>query len=76
MDKFNLTDAIEGMTFNLAQPKFTASGISFSVPVKGKSVLQVNSVPGGDVASPSQKGLLLLYRDAVPKHEAETIRVH
>jgi minor extracellular serine protease Vpr len=70
----NLTDAIEGMTFNLAQPRFTAAGTTV-VPGNGTSVLQVSSVPGGDVASPSQKGLLLLYRDAQPKQEAQTISV-
>jgi len=32
-------------------------------------------VPGGDVASPSQTGLLLMYRDARPKKEAAVVKV-
>jgi hypothetical protein len=30
---------------------------------------------GGDTASPSQTGLLLLYRDGLPKKEASVITV-
>ena len=32
-------------------------------------------VAGGDVASPSQTGILLLYRDAKPGREADAVRV-
>ncbi len=72
----NVTDSIENMTFSLNQPRFIGSGIpSTGVPVNGKAVLTVNSVPGGDTASPSQAGLLLLYRDAAPNHGAQPIRV-
>jgi hypothetical protein len=70
-----LTDSIENMTFTLATPRFTASGVpATGVPVGGSSVLTVNAVAGGEAASPSQKGLLLLYRDA-GKREAQTIRL-
>jgi hypothetical protein len=63
------------MTFSLGQPRFTATGIpAGGVPVGGRSVLTVSSVPGGAAASPSQKGLLLLARDA-GKREALPIRV-
>src|SRR5207249_5491699 len=34
------------------------------VPVSGSSTLNIQAVPGGDVASPSQQGILLMYRDA------------
>lgn len=72
----NLTDSIQNMTFSFAQPHFIASGIpSTGVPVHGSAVLTVASVPGGDTASPSQAGLLLLYRDAASNHEAQAIRV-
>jgi subtilisin family serine protease len=71
----NLTDSIENMTFTLATPRFTASGVpATGVPVGGSSILTVTAVAGGDAASPSQKGLLLLYRDAA-KREAQTIRL-
>ena len=56
----NLTDSIENMTFTLATPRFTGSGVpATGVPVGGTSTLTVSSVAGGDAASPSQKGLLL-----------------
>ena len=58
------TDAIEGMTYTLGAPKFVGSGIPASgVPAGGSSTLTINAVPGGDVASPSQSGLLLMHRD-------------
>jgi subtilisin family serine protease len=60
-----LTDAIEGMTYTLGSPRFFGSGIpATGVPAGGSSTLTVDSIPGGDAASPSQTGLLLLYRDA------------
>jgi len=71
----NLTDSIENMTFTLGQPRFTGSGVpATGVPVGGSSVLTISPVAGGDAASPSQKGLLLLFRDAA-KREAQTIRL-
>jgi minor extracellular serine protease Vpr len=72
----NQTDSIENMTFSFAQPRFVASGIpATGVPADGSAVLTVSSVPSGATASPSQAGLLLLYRDAAPDHEAQTVRV-
>lgn len=71
----NLTDAIENMTFTLATPRFTGSGVpATGVPVGGSSTLTIGVVDGGGAASPSQKGLLLLYRDAA-RREAQTIRL-
>jgi hypothetical protein len=64
------------MTFSFAKPRFTATGIpAAGVPVGGRSVLTVSAVPGGDTASPSQKGVLLLSRDAA-RREALPIGVH
>jgi len=37
--------------------------------------LTIQAVPGGDTASPSQTGILLMYRDAKSKNEADTITV-
>jgi minor extracellular serine protease Vpr len=71
-----LTDAIEGMTYTPAQPRFTASGLpATGVPVGGTISLSVQETPGGDTASPSQTGLLLLYRDGAPKSESDSIKV-
>jgi len=72
----NLTDAIEGLTYTPAAPRFVAFGVpTTGVPVGGKSTLTIQSVPGGDAASPSQTGILLMYRDGRGNHEADVIRV-
>lgn len=64
------------MTYTLATPRYVASGVpATGVPVGGSSTLTVNAVTGGDVASPSQTGLLLLYRDARPRQEADALTV-
>jgi len=71
----NLTDSIENMTFTLASPRFTGSGVpTTGVPAGGTATLTVSAVGGGDAASPSQQGLLLLYRDA-SRREAQTLRL-
>jgi subtilisin family serine protease len=72
----NLTDAIEGMTYTPSTPRFVTSGVpTGGVPVGGTSTLTIQMVPGGDAASPSQRGILLMYRDGTSKHEADTIAV-
>ena len=70
------TDAIENMTFNPSLPRFVGTGVPASgVPIGGTSTLTVQEVPGGGEASPSQTGLLLLYRDGRPKQESSIINV-
>jgi subtilisin family serine protease len=70
------TDAIQGMTYTLGTPRFFGTGIPGSgVPAGGGSTLTINAVPGGDVASPSQTGLLLMLRDSKSQQEASQIRV-
>ena len=69
----NLTDAIENMTFSFAQPRFVASGVPASVPIGGSASFTVSAAAGGETASPSQKGLLLMYRDA-QQREAQGVR--
>lgn len=71
----NLTDAIENMTYTPAKPRYAADPVTLNVPVGGTASVAVTAVPGGDVASPSQTGLLLLYRDAKAKAEASVITV-
>ncbi len=57
-------------------PRFVGSGIpSTGVPAGGSSTLTINSVSGGATASPSQTGLLLLYRDGLSDHERDLITV-
>ena len=70
----NLTDAIENMTFSLTQPRFAASGVPATVAPGASATFSVSAVAGGDVASPSQTGLLLLYRDAANR-EAQGLEV-
>jgi subtilisin family serine protease len=71
-----ITDAIESMTYTPGLPRFVGSGVPQSgVPAGGASVLTIQEVAGGDQASPSQTGLLLLYRDAVRNKEASLIKV-
>jgi minor extracellular serine protease Vpr len=73
----HLTDSIEGMTYTPALPRFTGSGVpAGGVPTGGSSALIIQDVPGGDAASPSQTGLLLLYRDAPPTRESSAIVVN
>ncbi len=60
----NLTDAIEGMTFTVDTPRFVPSADFGTVPMDGELSLGIASVPGGGLKSPSQTGLLLLYRNA------------
>jgi hypothetical protein len=73
----DLTDSIEGMTYTPSTPRYIATGVpAAGVPAGGSSTLSIEAVPGGDVASPSQSGILLMYRDGNSKHEADTIEVH
>ena len=72
----NPTDTIVNLTYTPSTPRFVASGVpATGVPVGGSSTLTIQAVPGGDVASPSQTGILLMYRDAETTHEADAIDV-
>ena len=70
-----LTDAIEGMTFTVGQPRYAVSDEFPVVPAGGNTTLGIQAVPGGAAASPSQSGLLLMYWDGAPGREAEAIPV-
>ena len=70
------TDAITGMTYTLGTPRYFGSGVpATGVPAGGSSTLAISAVAAGDVASPSQTGLLLMYRDARTQREADQITV-
>src|SRR5437773_1384771 len=71
-----VTDAVVGMTYTLNTPRYVGSGIpTTGVPAGGSSTLTINSVAGGAAASPSQNGLLLWYRDALPDHEKDSVLI-
>lgn len=70
------TDAITDMTYTLGMPRYFGSGIpAAGVPAGGSSTLAISAITGGDVASPSQSGLLLMYRDGRTQREADQITV-
>ena len=71
----NLTDAIENMTFTPSKPRAATSAGSYTVPVGTTVNAPVIAVAGGDTASPSQQGLLLMYRDGLKDAEADAIDV-
>jgi subtilisin family serine protease len=68
-----LTDSIGPMTVKLDTPRFTAGDVA--VPVNGLVNLGVTHNPAGDAASPSQTGLLLMYRDAKKGREADVVTI-
>jgi minor extracellular serine protease Vpr len=69
------TDAVEGMTFTPSRPRWAASVPTLDVPARGSDALGVTAVSGGAQASPSQTGLLLLYRNSGPPLEAQLVTV-
>jgi subtilisin family serine protease len=71
----NLTDAITGMTYTAGAPRYYADNPAPVVPQAGSTTLNIFALPGGDTASPSQLGLLLMYRDARQPREADAIFV-
>jgi hypothetical protein len=71
----NNTDAITGMTYTAGAPRYYADNIAPVVPMGGSTTLNISALLGGDTASPSQLGLLLMYRDASQNHEADAITI-
>jgi len=64
------------MTYTPGTPRYVGSGIpAAGIPVDSSSTLVITAVSNGALASPSEKGLLLLYRDAQPDKEADAIGV-
>jgi hypothetical protein len=74
----NCTDAIEGMTCTVGSPRFIGTGgiPATGVPAGGSSTLGISAPPGGDVACPSQTGLLLMLRDSKSQQEAIPVIVN
>jgi subtilisin family serine protease len=69
-----VTDSIDTMTFTVGQPRF-ASAETVEVPALGSARLAITAVDGGAAASPSQSGVLVLWRDEQPGQEASIITV-
>lgn len=75
-----LTDAIPAalgaMSYKLDAPAFFATEVpALGVPVNSSSIITVNKNTPGLIESPSQTGLLLMYRDAKSGREADAITV-
>ena len=71
-----VTDVIENMVYTSGVPRFFVTTPTFTVPAGGSTAVIVQAFPGGDTASPSQSGLLFLYRDGMPGLEADAISVY
>jgi subtilisin family serine protease len=69
-----VTDAVEDMTFTVGQPRYTSDD-TVEVPALGLTRLTITEVDGGAEASPSQTGVLLLWRDGLVGEEASAITV-
>jgi hypothetical protein len=75
-DAAGVLHLVSPMTYSTGAPRFTGSGLpATGVPAHGTSALSVAAVAGGDAASPSQTGLLLLFRDSDPKRESKAVQV-
>jgi hypothetical protein len=70
----SLTDSIEGMTYTPDHPRY-AAGAAPVIPPGGQVDVPVTEVAGGAQASPSQTGLLLLYRHTYPSTESQAVTV-
>jgi subtilisin family serine protease len=70
-----LTDSITEMVFTPATPKYGPLGTIDNVGRFSFVEYQVVRIPRGNAASPSQSGLLMLYRSQAPGFEADIIKV-
>jgi subtilisin family serine protease len=71
----SLTDSIEGMTYTLGAARFSPGAITSIVPAGGTNNLTITHNPANDTLSPSQQGLLLLYRNARQQRESDAVFV-
>jgi hypothetical protein len=67
-----VSDSIGTMTYQLNAPRFSAAKV-VSVPVGTSGTLPVTGAPSP--GSPSQTGLLMLWRDGMPGREASIVEV-
>lgn len=64
------------LTHTLNQPRYAVAGSqSPTLASGGSTTLNISAPAGGDVASPSQEGFLILHRNAQPNRWADVIEV-
>ena len=68
-----ISDTIGTMTYQLDSPRFTAAA-GVSIPVGVSGTVPVSAGSGG--VSPSQSGLLIMWRDGQPGREASIVNVN
>jgi subtilisin family serine protease len=68
------TDGLENMTFTPTKPRIAVTNVSAGVPPRGSVKLGTTAVAGGAAASPSQLGLLFMYRQNEGS-EADIVRL-
>lgn len=72
----DLTDAITGMKHTLNAPRYLPAVNAFGLPGGFNGATTTISKPaGGATASPSQTGLLIMYRDGKTGRESDTVIV-
>jgi subtilisin family serine protease len=73
----NISETIGPMTFTPAKPKFAleGGGITLNVPSGVAGQVRSTAVAGGDVASPSQLGLLFLHRGNAGDNESRALKI-
>ena len=70
-----LTDQIENMVYTGGTPRFFTAVTSATLAAGGSGALTIGSDPAGAIASPSQTGMLLMYRDLKLGAEADAVTV-
>ena len=68
-------DGVSYHTYTMGQPRFAVDNLLPVVPAEGEALLTVTRTAGGDAASPSQIGLLLMYRQAPVERESDSVLI-
>jgi len=71
----DLTDAVTNMVHTLDTPRYAAASSGVVTPIGGSGNIGISSPAGGDLASPSQKGFLLLHSSAKTARESDIVLV-
>lgn len=66
-------NCVDQHTYQVGLPKYRPQSWFFPIPQAGTKTLAFTKPFGGNVASPSQQGLLFLYRDAPVGHESDHV---
>ncbi len=68
-------NCIDQHTYQVGLPKYRPASWFFPVPAAGTKLMAFIKPLGGATASPSQRGLLFLYRDAPVGHESDLVKL-